>query len=313
MTIKSALSARLKVKYWRMPWMFEQRPFDGPTQLENLLKKDEILKVPGAHTAIAGLMAKKTGFDAVYVSGAAFSASRALPDLGYYTVDELAQYIHNLYRSTGLPIIVDVDTGFGEVLFLGRTVTEMEDAGAACIQMEDQLLPKKCGHVGGKRLVEPEDFCRKIEAAVKTRRTLKILARTDAHALHGIDEAIRRAKMYVDAGADYIFPEALHTEEEFRHFANEVKVPLLANMTEFGKTPYYSAAQFQDMGYKIVIYPVTSLRVAMKAIEKVYKEIAETGSQQSLLDEMQTRGELYELIDYYGYEEVDNNIAANEY
>ncbi len=296
-----------------MPWMFEERQFDAPDILQSLVEKNEILKVPGAHNELAGLMAKKTGFEAIYVSGAAFSASRALPDLGYYTVNELAAYVHNLYRSSGLPIIVDVDTGFGEVLFMGRTVNEMEDAGAACIQMEDQLLPKKCGHVGGKRLVEPEDMCRKIDAAVKTRKKLKILARTDAHAMFGIEEAIKRAKMYVDAGADYIFPEALHTEEEFRQFATEVKVPLLANMTEFGKTPYYSAEQYQEMGYSIVIYPVTSLRVAMKAIEKVYTEIKETGSQQKLLDDMQTRGELYELIDYYGYEDVDKNIAANEY
>ncbi|RME88100.1 MAG: methylisocitrate lyase [Candidatus Hydrogenedentota bacterium] len=296
-----------------MPWMLEKRNFDGPRKLKELLKRDSILKMPGAHNALVGMLAKKIGFEALYVSGAAFSASKGLPDLGYYTVTELSDYVHNLYSATGLPILVDVDTGFGEVLNLARTVKEMEDAGAAAIQMEDQLLPKKCGHLDGKRLVSAEDMCRKIEAAVKVRKNLLIMARTDAHSLHGIDEAIRRAKMYVEAGADMIFPEALKTEEDFKQFAQEVKVPLLANMTEFGKTPYWPASQFEQWGYKIIIYPVTSLRIAMKAVEKVFREIYETGSQEKLVSEMQTRKELYELLDYYGYEEFDKTVAESKH
>lgn len=296
-----------------MPWMFEQRDFTTPLNLKAQLEKPGIIKMPGVHNSLVGMMAKKIGFSALYVSGAAFSASRGLPDLGYYTVDELSEYIHNLYRATGLPILVDVDTGFGEILMMSRTVNEMEDAGAAAIQIEDQLLPKKCGHLEGKQLVSAEDMCRKIEAARKSRKNLLIMARTDAHSQFGIEECVRRAKMYVNAGADLIFPEALKTEEEFKTVSSEIKIPLLANMTEFGKTPYYSAEQFEQWGYKIVIYPVTTLRAAMKAVEKVLNEIHGRGTQEALLGEMQTRKELYELLDYFGYEEADKNIAAAKY
>lgn len=295
-----------------MPWMMQQREYDAPLKLKQLLEKDEIIKMPGAHNALTGMQAQKTGFEALYVSGAAFSASRGMADLGYYTVTGLAEYVRNLYRATDLPILVDVDTGFGEVLHLPNTVMQLEEAGAASIQMEDQKLPKKCGHLAGKELVTADDFAKKIEAARKTRKNLLITARTDAHALHGIDEAVRRAKMYIDAGADIIFPEALKTEEEFRHFASEVKVPLLANMTEFGKTPYIPAATFHEWGYKIVIYPVSTLRVAMKAVEKLLKTIYETGSQEAMIEEMQTRKELYELIDYAGYGEFDEGVAESK-
>ena len=292
--------------------MLEKRDFTAPLKLKELLKKKQILKMPGAHNALVGLQAKKTGFEALYISGAAFSAAKALPDLGYYTVNELADYVHNLYGATGLPILVDVDTGFGEVLNLARTVKEMEDAGAAAIQIEDQELPKKCGHLDGKKLISADDMCKKIEAAVKVRKNLLIMARTDAHSVMGLDESLSRAKKYINAGADLIFPEALKTEEEFKIFASEIKVPLLANMTEFGKTPCWPASTFEEWGYKIVIYPVTSLRVAMKAVEKVFNEIMQSGSQGKLIGEMQTRKELYELLDYYGYEEFDKNVSASK-
>lgn len=292
--------------------MLEKREFNAPQTLKKLLERKEILKMPGAHNALVGMQAKKIGFEALYVSGAAFSASKGLPDLGYYTVTELADYVHNLYGATGLPILVDVDTGFGEVLNLARTVKEMEDAGAAAIQMEDQLLPKKCGHLDGKRLISADDMCRKIEAAVKVRKNLLIMARTDAHSVMGFEESLKRAKMYVNAGADLIFPEALKTEEEFKTFASEVKAPLLANMTEFGKTPYWPASTFEEWGYKIIIYPVTTLRIAMKATEDVLTEIMKTGSQEKLVDRMQTRKELYELLDYYGYEEFDKSVAESK-
>jgi len=296
-----------------MPWMFEKREYDAPQRMKSLLSAKEILQTPGAHDALTGLMAKKMGFKALYISGAAFSASRAMPDIGYFTVTELAEYVRNLYQVTNLPLLVDVDTGFGEVVHIPRMVLEIEGAGAAMIQMEDQKLPKKCGHLEGKEIVSADEMCRKIEAVVKTRKNLLLLARTDAHAIHGIEEAIKRAKMYVNAGADAIFPEALKTEAEFKQFAAEVKVPLLANMTEFGKTPYIPAKQFQEWGYKIVIYPVTSLRVQMKAVERVLSAIQKNGSQEAEVPNMQTRQELYDLIDYAGYGEFDEGVAKSKY
>lgn len=296
-----------------MPWMLEKREFDAPQRMKALLDKRDIIQIPGAHDALTGLMAKKLGFEALYISGAAFSASRGMPDIGYFTVTELSEYLRSLYQVTNLPILVDVDTGFGEVVHIPRTVLEMEGAGAAMIQMEDQKLPKKCGHLEGKELVSADEMCRKIEAVVRTRKNLLLLARTDAHAIFGIEEAIRRAKMYVNAGADAIFPEALKTEEEFRHFAREIKVPLLANMTEFGKTPYIPAQKFAEWGYKMVIYPVTSLRVQMKAVERVFTAIKNTGSQESEVPNMQTRQELYDLIDYAGYGEFDEGVAKSKY
>ena len=294
-----------------MPWMFERRELDAPQRLKKLLQGSEIIKAPGVFNALVGLAAKKKGFQCLYISGASFSASQGLPDLGYFTVDNLANYTRNIYRATNLPIIVDVDTGFGEVLHLPQTVMELEEAGAAAIQMEDQELPKKCGHLEGKKLVSADDMCRKIEAACKTRKNLLILARTDAHSMFGIEEAIRRAKMYVNAGADIIFPEALNTEEEFKMFSQEVKIPLLANMTEFGKTPYYTAEQFQSFGYKIVIYPVTTLRIAMKAVESALDVIQNTGTQKEIVDKMQTRKELYDLLDYNGYGQFDTEVASS--
>jgi methylisocitrate lyase len=296
-----------------MPWMLDKREFDAPQRMKALLAGKGIVQIPGAHDQLTGLMARKVGFGAIYISGAAFSASRGMPDIGYFTVTELADYVRGLYNATNLPILVDVDTGFGEVVHLPRTVLEMEGAGAAMIQMEDQKLPKKCGHLDGKEIVTADEMCRKIDAVVRTRKNLLLLARTDAHAIHGIEEAIKRAKMYVNAGADAIFPEALKTEEEFRHFAAEVKVPLLANMTEFGKTPYIPAQKFEEWGYKIVLYPVTSLRVQMKAVERVFEAIMQKGSQESEVGNMQTRQELYDLIDYAGYGEFDEGVAKSKF
>lgn len=296
-----------------MPWMLDKREFDAPQRLKALLSSKEILQMPGAHDALTGLMAKKMGFKALYISGAAFSASRGMPDIGYFTVTELADYVRGLFQATDLPLLVDIDTGFGEVVHLPRTVLEMEGAGAAMVQMEDQKLPKKCGHLEGKELVTADEMCRKIDAVVKTRKNLLLIARTDAHAIHGFEEAVKRAKMYVNAGADAIFPEALKTEEEFKAFAAEVKVPLLANMTEFGKTPYIPAKQFEAWGYKMVIYPVTSLRVQMKAVERVFSAIKNSGSQESEVKNMQTRQELYDLIDYAGYGEFDEGVSKSKF
>ncbi|MBL8032849.1 MAG: methylisocitrate lyase [Leptospiraceae bacterium] len=296
-----------------MPWMLEKREYDAPQRMKTLLAGSEIIQTPGAHDALTGLMAKKLGFKALYISGAAFSASRGMPDIGYFTVTELADYVRGLYQATNLPILVDVDTGFGEVVHIPRMVLEMEGAGAAMVQMEDQKLPKKCGHLEGKELVTADEMCRKIDAVMKTRKNMLLLARTDAHAIYGIEEAIKRAKMYVNAGADAIFPEALKTEAEFKQFAAEVKVPLLANMTEFGKTPYFKAKDLQAWGYKLVIYPVTSLRSQMKAVERVFTAIKNDGSQEAEVKNMQTRQELYDLIDYAGYGEFDEGVAKSKF
>jgi len=274
-----------------------------------LVSSDDIIKMPGAHDAMAALLVKKTGFQALYLSGAAFSASLGLPDLGVTTLSELVARTREISRASGLPMLVDIDTGFGSIINVTRTVQEMVDAGAAAIQMEDQDLPKKCGHLNGKKLVSKQEMVQKISAARKASKEIVIVARTDAKASEGINAAIDRAKAYVNAGADVVFPEALQSEAEFRTFAAATDFPLLANMTEFGQTPYYSAQQFQEWGYKIVIYPVTSLRIAAKAIERVYKLIQTAGTQLEMLGDMQTRQELYDLISYYEYEELDSSIA----
>jgi len=293
-----------------MSWLTRKQEEDPITRFRARLKEGKgILQIPGAHDALSALLAKQQGFEALYLSGAAFSASLGLPDLGLITLTELATRTREIARATGLPILVDVDTGYGSVLNLTRTVREMLDAGAAAIQVEDQDLPKKCGHLNGKKLVTKEEMVQRIQAARKASDRIFIVARTDAKAVEGLDAAIERAKEYVRAGADAIFPEALKTEEEFRRFAEEISVPLLANMTEFGQTPYYHAKQFEEWGYQMVIYPVTSLRVAAKAIERVYRLIRDSGTQRDALDDMQTRKELYETIQYFAYEDLDNRIA----
>lgn len=219
------------------------------------------------------------------------------------------QRARDLVRATDLPVLVDIDTGFGGVLNVARTAVEMVEAKVAAVQIEDQQLPKKCGHLNGKKLVTTEELVQKIKAIKEVAPSLYIVARTDARGVEGLDAAIERANAYVEAGADAIFPEALQSEEEFRLFTSKVNAPLLANMTEFGKTPYYSAEEFANMGFQMVIYPVTSLRVATKAYENVFTLIKETGSQKDALSNMQTRSELYETISYHDFEELDTGIA----
>ena len=294
-----------------MPWVFENRKFDAPERLKRLLEKQAIIKIPGVFNALIGMIAKKEGFQALYVSGAAFSASQGLPDLGYFNIENLASYVRNLYRAVDLPLIVDADTGFGEAMHLPHTIMELEEAGAAAIQIEDQDLPKKCGHLEGKTLISIQNMCQKLQAAKKTRKNLLIIARTDAYSLFGMDEAVKRANAYIEAGCDIVFPESLDTEEAFSEFAKKVSIPLLANMTEFGKTPYYTAEMFQKWGYKIVIYPVTTLRIAMKAVEKVLQLIQKEGTQRNLIEHMQTRKELYDLLDYDSYGEFDETVAGS--
>lgn len=270
-----------------------------------------IVGLPGAHNGMAALQAKVAGFKGLYLSGAAMTASMGLPDLGVITVDEVAFFIRQIARAGGLPLLVDGDTGYGEALNVMHMVRTFEDAGAGAVHIEDQLLPKKCGHLNDKRLASPLDMAAKVAAAAKARRHLYLIARTDAAASEGIDGAVARAKLYMEAGADAIFPEALTSSEMFREFAARMPgVPLLANMTEFGRTPFFTASEFEDMGYRMVIWPVSSLRVANKAQERLYNVLKRDGSTQALVDQMQTRAELYGTIGLSEYEALDASIVA---
>lgn len=279
-------------------------------RFRRLLEQGGILGLPGAHNGMAALQAKAAGFAALYLSGAAMTASMGLPDLGMITVDEVAFFIRQVSRAAQLPVLVDGDTGYGEALNVMHMVRTFEDAGAAAVHIEDQLLPKKCGHLNDKKLAEPHDMAAKVAAARRARRHLFIIARTDAAASEGIDGAVARARLYMDAGADAIFPEALTTAEAFRAFAERMPgVRLLANMTEFGRTPFITADEFRALGYAMVIWPVSSLRVAAKAQEKLYAVLRRDGSTQAMLAEMQTRQELYGTIGYDQYEALDASIV----
>jgi methylisocitrate lyase len=296
-----------------MPYLFadDLPAVSAGRRFRSLIERDGILRIPGAHNGMASLQAKAAGFEAVYLSGAAMTASMGLPDLGIITVDEVAFFIRQVARSSGLPVLVDGDTGYGEALNVMHMVRVFEEAGAGAVHIEDQLLPKKCGHLNDKKLADAYDMAAKVAAAVRARRNLVIVARTDAAASEGIDSAVTRAKLYLEAGADAIFPEALTSAEMFRAFAERMPgVPLLANMTEFGRTPFFTASEFEEMGYRMVIWPVSSLRVANKAQETLYETLAHEGSTQSMLPQMQTRAELYELIGLQDYESLDKSIVA---
>ncbi|PMP88222.1 MAG: methylisocitrate lyase [Desulfurella sp.] len=291
-----------------MSWLVEERMDNPSLTLKKLLEQKDILGVVGVFNPMSALIARQVGFECCYLSGAALTASLGMPDLSLIELNEVATMCAYIYRASGLPMIVDVDVGFGETLNVAKTAKTMQEAKAAAIQIEDQELPKKCGHLSGKKVVEKERMVQKIQAAKKVAKDLLIVARTDAKAVEGLKNAIDRANSYVEAGADIIFPEALETKEEFKEVALNVKAPLLANMTEFGKTPYITLEEFRDLGYKIVIYPVSALRAANYAIKKTFEYIKEHGTQKGILDQMQTRQELYELIKYSEYEDFDKAI-----
>jgi methylisocitrate lyase len=275
-----------------------------------LLERPGILQMPGTHNGLAALQAKAAGFEALYLSGAAMSASMGLPDLGVITVDEVCFFVRQVARASGLPVLVDGDTGYGEALNVMHMVRAFEEAGAGAVHIEDQLLPKKCGHLNDKKLADAHDMAAKVHAAAKARRDLVIVARTDAAASEGIDGAVARAKRYLEAGADAIFPEALVNAEMFRAFAKAMPgVKLLANMTEFGRTPFFTASEFEAMGYHMVIWPASSLRVANKAQARLYAAIKRDGGTQNMIGEMQTRAELYATIAYHQYEALDASIV----
>jgi methylisocitrate lyase len=264
--------------------------------------------LPGAFCPLVARIAERLGFRAVYLSGAALSASAALPDVGLLTLTEFVEAARALASATTLPVVCDADTGFGEVLNVERTVRLFEAAGVAGIHLEDQQLPKRCGHLSGKHLIDAEAMAAKLRAAVAARTGdgFVIIARTDARGVTGFDDAVRRAKLYVAAGADVIFPEALESAEEFRAFARELpQTPLLANMTEFGRGPLLDFSELAAMGYRLVLYPVTTLRAALRAVEAVLSDLRQHGHQRDCLPRMLTRKELYDLLDYAGYEARD--------
>ena len=280
-------------------------------RLRELIGKPKILGVPGTHNGLAGMLAKEAGFEALYISGGAVTATLGLPDLGILTLEELCFITRMVSRSTGLPLIVDGDTGYGEVLNAMRMVKELERAGAGAVHIEDQVLPKKCGHLNDKRLISPEDAAAKIAAAKKAASHILIIARTDAAAVEGLEGAIGRANLYVEAGADIVFPDALPSEQDFRAFAEAVPGPKMASMTEFGRSPYFTADEFQDMGYDIVIWPATSMRVAANAMAELYAHIREHGGCEALIGKMTSRADLYNTIGYYDYEALDESIAKS--
>ena len=296
-----------------MPYIIADDLPDQPAGLRfrALLDRPQILRMPGAHLGMAALLAKKAGFEALYMSGAAMTATMGIPDLGMITVDDVAWHVRQVVRASGLPVLVDGDTGYGEALNVMHMVRCFEEAGAGAVHLEDQLLPKKCGHLNDKKLAGADEMCAKIAAARRARRHLVIIARTDAVASEGMDAAVDRAKRYLEAGADCIFPEALVTADMFREFAARMPgVKLLANMTEFGRTPFFTAEEFQAMGYAMVIWPVSHLRIAAKAWEELYATIARDGGTHNCVDKMQTRAELYATIDYHAYESLDASLIA---
>jgi methylisocitrate lyase len=283
---------------------------DKRQEFRAALQTGKLLRFPGAFSPLVAMAIQRHGFDGVYVSGAALSADLGLPDIGLTTLSEVAARGGAIARATDLPTLIDADTGFGEALNMARTVQTLEDAGLSGCHLEDQVNPKRCGHLDGKSLVTTQAMAEKIRAAAGARRdqNFLIMARTDARASEGLDGAIARAQAYVDAGADAIFPEALADAGEFEKFRQAIKVPLLANMTEFGKSKLLTVKQLSDLGFNLVIYPVTTLRLAMKVIEDGLATIKGEGSQESLLEKMQTRAELYELLRYEDYAQFDRNI-----
>jgi methylisocitrate lyase len=269
-------------------------------RLRELIANGAIM-LPGVPNAAMARQVERLGFDAVYVSGAGMAnATAGVPDIGLLTLTEVARLAGYIARAVKIPAIVDADTGFGGSENVARTIRELEAAGLAGCHIEDQEFPKRCGHLSGKSLVDVEEMAGKIEAAVAARRDpdFMIIARTDARAVEDFDRTVYRSQRYMEAGADAIFPEALQSAEEFRDFAKEIDVPLLANMTEFGKSPLHSFKELADFGYRMVIFPQSAFRVSMKASQKLLSALKESGTQKDWLNEMQTREELYELLGY---------------
>lgn len=296
-----------------MTWLTPDPGAEVPAQrLRALLAEERAVTVPGVFNGLSALLAARAGAEVLYLSGAAFSASMGLPDIGLLTPDELERVARQIVRVTALPLIVDADTGFGSALNVMRTVRQLESARCAAIQIEDQVDPKRCGHLEGKQVTTAEQMAEKVAAAARAAERLVVIARTDARATDGFDEAVRRGLAYREAGADVIFPEALETEDEFRAYANAVPGPLLANMTEFGKSPQLSTERLGELGYRLVIFPVSAARAAAKQVGAMYADLLRDGAQGEWIDRMMTRAELYELIGYDAYAELDRSLARQD-
>ena len=286
---------------------------DKASRLRQAIATDTVT-MPGCFNAPVAMMAQQLGFDAIYISGAGLiNGMSGYPDIALLGMEEVARAAAYIARAVDVPALCDADTGFGEVLQVMRTIQTFEDAGVAGVHLEDQVMPKRCGHLDGKRLVTSQDMERKLTAASKARSNpdFLLVARTDARAVEGFDAAVERGLRYLDAGADAIFIEALQSEEEFGRYAELVQAPLLANMTEFGKTPMLSVEQFRQLGYRMVIFPMTAFRVMMKAVEELFTDLRDKGEATQWLERMQPRSELYDLLDYEAYNEMDRYIAGN--
>ena len=287
-------------------------PHDKRLAFRAGLASGTIQRLPGAFTPLSVRMIEEKGFEGVYISGAVLSNELGLPDIGLTTLTEVAGRAGQIARNTDLPALVDADTGFGEPMNVARTVQMIEDAGLAGLHIEDQVNPKRCGHLDGKEVVDETTAANRVRAAVQARRDPEfvIMARTDIRGVAGMSAATERAKKLVDAGADAIFPEAMASLEEFAAMRAAVDVPLLANMTEFGKSDLYTVQQLQDVGVNLVIFPVSLLRLAMGAIERGLGGVAADGSVTSQVPQMQTRARLYELVDYAAYSEFDASVFS---
>jgi len=282
-----------------------------PARLRELLAQGTVA-MPGAFNAISAKIVENVGFSAMYISGAGISNGvGGYPDIGFMTASEMATQAGYIARSVNIPAIADADNGYGEAINVFRTVQDYERQGLSGLHLEDQVIPKRCGHLDGKQVISVENMREKISAARQARINpdFLIIARVDSKAVNGFDDAVKRASSYMDAGADMIFPEALTTRDEFAEFARQVKAPLLANMTEFGKTPYISVSEFEALGYNIVIFPMTAFRIMMKAVEDGMRLLKAEGTQTGLLDRMTSREDLYRLIHYQEYERLDATLA----
>ena len=286
----------------------------GPAELRKQIRSGFVIAA-GVYNGISAMQAERAGFRTLYLSGSGVAACMGLPDLSFTTLTEVVNEVSRITDMTKSPLIVDVDTGFGEPLNVTRTVRQLEKAGASGMHIEDQQLPKKCGHLSGKKIVPDEEMVHKIKAAVAARknRDFLIIARTDARSVLGVEDAIRRSNLYLESGADMIFTEALESEDEFRRFAREVHGDLLANMTEFGKSPLLPADVLRQIGYRAVIFPLTAFRTALKATQNAYDMLFSQGTQKNLLNIMMSRNEFYEVIGYHEYEKEDNELAGDEY
>ncbi|MET2010908.1 methylisocitrate lyase [Microbacterium chocolatum] len=278
--------------------------------LRERLASGELLRFPGAFNPLSAKLIQRHGFEGVYISGAVLSADLGLPDIGLTTLTEVAERGQQIARMTDLPALIDADTGFGEPMNVARTVQTLEDAGLSGMHIEDQVNPKRCGHLDGKSVVDRDTAVRRIRAAADARRdeNFLVMARTDVRAIDGVDAAIDRAKALVDAGADAIFPEAMRTLEEFAAVRAAVDVPILANMTEFGKSDLFTVDQLRDVGVNIVIWPVSLLRMAMGAASRALDTLTDEGHLTSRLGEMQHRADLYDLVDYEQYTRFDQDV-----